>query len=244
MNEMPQISLIIPAFDEEKLLPRLLESARIARERFHGGSDAIEVIVSDNASTDRTAEIARAAGCRVARVEKRRIGATRNGGAAIARGRILGFVDADTDVHPETFNAIDAVMATGRFAGGATGWEFERNSPGLAATRFVVGKVVTGLLRIEGGVVFCSRAAFDAIGGYNDTKDIAEDVEFFRAVRAYGKRNGLSMKMGTPEAKATVCTRKFDEHGDWHMFYMAWWPLLKWKSFRKIVDEYWYPPQR
>lgn len=238
------ISLITPAYNEEKLLPRLLKSANEARARYHRGPDAAEIIVSDNNSTDSTAAIALQAGARVTKVERRRIAAARNGGAAIARGHILAFVDADTDVHPETFNAIDAAMSTGKFAGGATGWHFERNSAGLAVTRFVVGTLVTGLLRMEGGVVFCSRAAFDAVGGYNEAKDIAEDVEFFRAVRKYGKRNGLRMKMGTPEAEAIVCTRKFDEHGDWHMFFMAWWPLIKRQSFRKIVDDYWYPEQR
>lgn len=244
MDGTPYISLIIPAFDEGKLLPRSLERVQAAQAHYRRGADAAEVIVADNGSTDRTAAIATEAGARVVRVEKRRIAAARNGGAAIARAQILAFMDADTGMHPGTFNAIDAAMASGKFAGGATGWNFERNSAGLAATRFVVGKLVTGLLRMDGGVVFCSRAAFDAVGGYNEAKDIAEDVEFFRAVRAYGTRNGLGMKMGTPEAPAIVCTRKFDEHGDWHMFYMAWWPLLKWKSMRKVVDEYWYPEKR
>ncbi len=244
LNDAPIISLIIPAYNEEKLLPRLLTSASAARARYHRGPEGAEIVVADNNSTDSTAAIALQAGARVAKVERRRIASSRNGGAAIARGQILAFCDADTNIHVETFNAIDAAMSTGKFAGGATGWEFERKSAGLAATRFVVGTLVTGLLRMEGGVVFCSRAAFDAIGGYNEEKDIAEDVEFFRAVRKYGKRNGLGMKMKTSEAKATICTRKFDEHGDWHMFYMAWWPLIKRQSFRKIVDDYWYPEQR
>jgi len=239
-----EFSLIIPAYNEEKLLPLLLKSATEARAHYHRGPDAAEIVVADNNSTDSTAAIALQAGARVTKVARRRIAAARNGGAAIAHGRILAFVDADTDIHPETFNAIDAVMATGKFAGGATGWHFERNSVGLAATRVIVGTLVTGLLRMEGGVVFCSRAAYVAVGGYNEAKDIAEDVEFFRAIRKFAKRNGLGMKMGTPEAEATVCTRKFDEHGDWHMFFMAWWPLIKRQSFRKIVDDYWYPEHR
>jgi len=240
---VPAISLIIPAFNEEKLLPRLLESVGIAREQFRGGADAIEVIVADNASTDRTAEIARAAGCRVARVEKRRIGAVRNGGAAIARGLYLAFIDADIVIHPGSFNAIAGALAGGVHIAGATGWVFERTSLGLAATRFVARTLVTGILRMEGGIAFCTREAFDAIGGYNDDKDIAEDVEFMRALRAYGKPRGLSLKVGTG-TPATVSTRKFDEHGDWHMFTMTLWPLIKWKTFRQIVDDYWYPQQR
>jgi glycosyltransferase involved in cell wall biosynthesis len=247
MGEMetrkPDISIVVPAFNEEKLLPRLLASVHAARERYRGGAGAIEVIVADNASTDRTAEIAREAGCGVARVEKRRIGAVRNGGAAIARGRILAFTDADTIVHPETFNAIADVMDTGHYIGGGTGWKMERDSLGLRATCFVARTLVHAF-GVEGGVQFCRRDAFDAVGGYNSDKDVAEDVELLRALRAYGRRNGLRFKIGIPAAVTTVSTRKFDEHGDWHMFTMALWPLLKWKTMRQIVDDYWYPQQR
>ena len=49
---MAKISLIIPAHNESRLLPRLLDTVDVARERFADGSDAIEVIVADNASTD------------------------------------------------------------------------------------------------------------------------------------------------------------------------------------------------
>ncbi len=240
----PRISLVVPAYNEEKLLPHLLESVRGARERFRGGPDAVEVIVADNASTDGTAEIARAAGCRVARVEKRRIAAARNGGAAIARGEVLAFVDADLVIHPETFNAIDEALRSGECVAGATGWKFERNSLGLAMTRILVRGLVTWTLGIEGGVVFCRRDAYDAVGGYNEGMEVAEDIAFLRALRAYGKPRGLRVVLGTPPAIATVSTRKFDEHGDWHMFTMTLWPLLKRKSFRRIVDEYWYPDKR
>ena len=68
--ETPHISLIIPAYNEAELLPRLLDSVDTARAAYGG---TVEVIVADNASTDETAEIALQRGCRVARVEKRSI---------------------------------------------------------------------------------------------------------------------------------------------------------------------------
>ena len=94
----PRYSVVIPAYNEEKLLGRLLDSLDVARAAY-GNADAIEVIVADNVSTDRTAEIARARGCRVASVEKRVIAAVRNAGARAAVGEHLAFVDADTQVH-------------------------------------------------------------------------------------------------------------------------------------------------
>jgi hypothetical protein len=59
----PRYSLIIPAYNEERLLPRLLDSLDIARASY-GDRGAVEVIVADNGSTDRTAEIAADRGCR------------------------------------------------------------------------------------------------------------------------------------------------------------------------------------
>lgn len=67
MTEKPavRISLIIPAYNEQAYLPVLLDTIDIARHNYVNGSNAIEVIVSDNNSTDKTAEIAQKYGCRV-----------------------------------------------------------------------------------------------------------------------------------------------------------------------------------
>ena len=52
---MPRFSLVVPAHNEEGYLPRLLDSVERARDAYSGGRDAIEVVVADNASNDRTA---------------------------------------------------------------------------------------------------------------------------------------------------------------------------------------------
>src|SRR5438132_10817488 len=115
-----RFSVIIPAYNEEQYLPRLLESIEIARSNYSGGSEQIEVIVADNDSNDRTAEVAAAHGARVVHVAKRRIAAARNGGAHAAHGEILCFIDADSAVHPQTFNEVDRAMKTGRYIDGFT----------------------------------------------------------------------------------------------------------------------------
>src|SRR5438045_9009708 len=96
-------TLVIPAHNEEALLPRLLDTVDVARARYSFGAGAIEVIVADNASTDRTAEIAAARGCRVVPVAKRAIAAARNGGAAQASSPILAFVAADMKINSDHF---------------------------------------------------------------------------------------------------------------------------------------------
>src|ERR1035437_1341775 len=123
---LPRFSVVIQAFNEENCLPRLLGTVDRARERYRGDSGCVEVIVADNGSTDTTSRIAADRGCLVVSVEKRVIGAARNGGARVARDEILAFVDADTQIHPETFNEIDRVFSDTRVIGGATGIDFER----------------------------------------------------------------------------------------------------------------------
>jgi glycosyltransferase involved in cell wall biosynthesis len=66
-----------------------LDTVDVAWERFAEDSDAIEVIVADNASTDDIAEIAAARGCTVVPVARRLIAAARTGGAKIAKRDLL-----------------------------------------------------------------------------------------------------------------------------------------------------------
>src|SRR5207253_4607314 len=132
-----KFSVIIPAYNEEQYLPRLLKSIEIARSNYSGGRGEIEVIVADNDSSDATAEIAREHGARVVHVAKRRIAAARNGGARAARGEIVCFIDADSAVHPQTFDAVDKAMKTGRYVWGVTGMALERKSFALLLTYYL-----------------------------------------------------------------------------------------------------------
>ena len=126
MDHRVRISLVIPARNEARLLPRLLASVAVARARYRPGAHAIEIIVADNGSSDETCAIARAAGCVVVAVQPRIIAAVRNAGAAAARGDLLAFVDADMQVHPDTFGAVDAALSDPRIVGGASGIRPER----------------------------------------------------------------------------------------------------------------------
>ncbi|MHC4219531.1 MAG: glycosyltransferase [Planctomycetota bacterium] len=248
----PRFSLIIPAWNEEKYLPRLLDTVDEARRVYADGAEAIEVIVADNSSTDRTAEIARARGCRVAHVERRRIACARNGGAAAARGAILCFVDADYRIHPETFNVIDRELATGRFIGGATGIQVERWSAGIAVTLVVILGLLR-LFRLDGGVWFCRREDFDTVGGYDESVPISEDVRLLWALRKLGRRRRPKQKLSIgrdtgPPARALVSVRKFDTHGDWHFLWdslrLMYWMAIRPKKFETHVQRYWYEDER
>ena len=243
---MKRLSLIIPAHNESRLLPRLLDTVDVARERFLGGSDTIEVIVADNASTDGTGELAASRGCVVVPVEQRLIAAVRNGGARIGRGEILCFVDADTRIDPESFNAISAALDRSDVVAGSTGGRLERWSIGIALTYAAIFPLLV-LMNMDTGVVFCRRADFDAIGGYDEGRPIGEDVAFLMAMRKLGKGRKQRLIRLT-EAKALVSTRKFDQHGDWHFLLKIvprGIPAVIWPSLgRKLADRFWYNNDR
>src|SRR2546421_3451319 len=207
-------TLVIPAHNEEALLPRLLDTVDVARARYSFGPGAIDVVVADNASTDRTAEVAAARGCRVVPVAKRAIAASRNGGAASAQSPILAFVDADTQIHPDTFNGIERALANERVIGGATGVTLERWSLALLATYAAIIPLVlvTGM---DAGVVFCRRSDFIEVGGYNERLLVTEDAAFLWALKRLGRARLQRLTL-RPSAKAVASTRKVERHGDWH----------------------------
>ena len=237
-----RFSVIIPAYNEEKYLPRLLESIETARANYSGGGDAIEIIVADNDSSDATAEVAAAHGARVVHVPTRRIGAARNGGARLARGEILCFIDADSAIHPQTFTTIDRAMKTDRYVWGVTGGALERKSFALLVTYCVAVPMVlvTGL---DTGLSFCRREDFEAVGGYDESRLYAEDVLLPLALRRLGRTRG-QRTVRLPQIKALACTRKFDQFGDWHYFRMLAHALKSlvtrnWHD-EKLADRYWY----
>ena len=87
----PHISVVIPAYNEEKFLPLCLESLR---NQDYAGD--YEIIVVDNASTDNTAKVALAMGAKVVYENKRSPACARQRGLEEAKGDIVAFIDADT----------------------------------------------------------------------------------------------------------------------------------------------------
>ena len=237
-----RFSLVIPAYNEAVLLPALLDSVDAARERYRGGRDSIEVIVADNASSDATAAIATARGCRVAPVEKRLIAAARNGGAAVAQGEIICFIDADSRIHAETFNAIDDTLASGKAIVGATGVRMARWSVGILVT-WLIALPIVYLMGVDTGVVFCRRADFEAIGGYDEALEYAEDIQLLLDLKRLGRTRGQGFRR--PKGAITITSsRKFDKHGDWHYLTMmpriGFWMLFDKRRADHETRTYWY----
>ena len=198
--------------------------------------------MADNDSTDRTAEVAAAHGAQVVHIARRRIGAARNGAARLAQGEILCFIDADSAVHPQTFNAIDERMKNRRYVWGVTGARLERTSLPLLITNYMFMPMVwvTGL---DLGLSFCRREDFTAVGGYDENRFYGEDVLFPLTLRRLGRSRGQKLTR-VPQVKALACTRKFDQFGEWHYFWMlahAFKSLItnNWHD-EKLAARYWY----
>jgi glycosyltransferase involved in cell wall biosynthesis len=238
---VPRFSVVIPAYNEARYLPRLLDSLEAAIAAYPGGRAAMEIVVADNASTDETAAIARSRGCVVAPVEKRCIAAARNGGARAASGEILCFIDADNIVHPRTFAAIDETLARPGVVVGGTSLDPERSSFPIALA-FAVIRFAFWFANLDGGVVFCRKADFERVGGYDERLMFAEDIRFLRDMKRLGR---FRRARG---ARAIMSMRKCDQYGDWHIFTMG--PKVLWQMLRTpnamtdFVREYWYDGRR
>ena len=178
------ISFVVPAHNEEALvgdsLRALMDAATAAGEPF-------EVVVVDDASTDRTAEIATAAGANVVRVDLRQIAAVRNAGARAATGQWLIFVDADTLVPAATIRQTIAALREGAVGGGAA-VTLEPGSPWWLC--FMMAAVVWGFRRIRwaaGCYLFARRADFEAVGGFDEAYYASEEVHLSRALKRRGR---------------------------------------------------------
>src|SRR5437667_820006 len=178
------ISFVVPAYNEERLLGRTLTAIHAAvRPLDH----RYELIVVDDGSTDATGAIAEAHRARVIRVKFRQIARTRNAGARAAAGDTLIFVDADTIVSSAAIKATLEALSDGAIGGGAN-VDFDGR---LAVWAWVLLPVLRGVLRAgrlaAGCYVFCTRAAFEAVGGFDETLYAAEEIAFSRALRKHGR---------------------------------------------------------
>jgi len=181
---MPSVSFIIPAYNEAQLLGSTLSAIGQAA---HALRLTFEVIVVDDASFDCTAEVARACGARVIPVNYRQIAATRNAGAREAAGKWLVFVDADTTISEAVLREAIAALTTGAVGGGCL-VRFDGRVPRYGRVLIALLLPVYRALGLAAGCfLFCTRQAFDAVGGFDERLFAAEEAVLSRALRRRGR---------------------------------------------------------
>ena len=186
-----RVSVVLPAFNEEKLLPAALAAVKAAASAFTARGWDWECVVCDNNSTDRTAELGRAAGARVVFEPVNQIGRARDAGARAANGEWLIFIDADSTPSEALFAAIADQIAAGRALGGGSMVELEPGTPRYA--RFVCGfwnlwSRLAGWA--AGSCVWVEAAAFRAAGGFGTEYYAGEEVFLSRHLKSLARRSG------------------------------------------------------
>lgn len=183
---VPDISVIIPAYNEERRLAGCL--AALARQDL--APERFEVIVVDNGSTDRTPEIARAHGCRVLCDPHLTVAGLRNLGARVAQGAVLAFIDADCLAAPDwlrrgwAYRDRTAVVAWGsppmiprESTWVQRAWNIVRQKP----------KPVQRVDWLESMNLWVRREDYWRIGGFKENLETCEDVDFCYRLDEYGE---------------------------------------------------------
>jgi glycosyltransferase involved in cell wall biosynthesis len=182
-----KLSIIIPAFNEEKLLPTCLAHVAAAVTANAAPDWSAEVIVCDNNSTDRTADIARQAGASVVFEPINQISRARNAGASIASGDWFLFIDADSYLHPATLAELLRTIRQGRNAGGGCVGGLDE-MPLSACVLIGVWNRLSRVLRwAAGSFVFCRAQAFRDIGGFSLGLYAAEEIAFSEALKKWAR---------------------------------------------------------
>ncbi|MBW2976215.1 glycosyltransferase [Candidatus Woesearchaeota archaeon] len=196
------ISIIIPAWNEEKYLPQLLDSIKNQTYRNY------ELIVADAGSKDQTVKIAKKYGCKVVKGGMPAVG--RNNGAKAASGNILLFLDADVQldndflknasseirkrkidvagvyIHPLTNKLIDKIY--------------------LKIFNFCVFTTQFFYPNAYGGGIFCKKWLHNKLGGFDETIKLGEDLDYVQRCGKHGKFRII-------QTKINFSMRRFEKEG-------------------------------
>jgi len=171
-----EISIIIPTYNEEKHIEKLMLSLRnqsITKE--------YEIILVDNGSDDKTVQIANNLGARILHKEKNcNISAVRNLGAKKARGKYLAFIDADCEADKDWLsNAYSILVGNDNLGivGGVYTPPLNKTWVQRAWYSVRVLKRMQNVNFVPGGNMFIKKILFDEVGGFNETLETGEDYE-------------------------------------------------------------------
>lgn len=190
----PTVSVVIPCFNYGRFLRDAVASVRAQTFADH------EILVVDDGSTDDTEAVARDLGGAVRYLRQANQGpsAARNTGIAAARGRYIGFLDADDTWHPEKLARqvqilerrpeVVFVYTDSTYFDGATGREIGRHGERFAHHH---GRVLGWLIEagnfIPSPTPLVRRTALDEVGGFDAALRSAEDWDLWVRLAARGE---------------------------------------------------------
>ena len=186
-----KISIVIPAFNEAKLLPGTLTAVRAAAEAAFTPLDwASELIVCDNNSTDHTGDVARAAGAVVVFEPRNQIARARNTGAAAATGDWFIFVDADSRPTAGLLRDVAARIQEGRWLAGGSTVRLDQFHLGGAVFTWLWNWISRGKRWMAGSFIWVDAAAFREVGGFSEDLYASEEIDLSRRLGLLARRRG------------------------------------------------------
>lgn len=200
MVSLPLVSIVIPVLNEIRALPIQLDLLRNLAPDW-------ELVAADGGSSDGTLEAAASRGCRICRSPAGRA-RQMNEGARVSRGAWIWFLHADAAPSAGAVEALRRVAAENRLAGGC--FRIRLDDPALVyRISDSLGNLAVDLSGIALGDhgIFCSRSAYEAVGGYPEIA-LMEDAAFYRKLGRAGRVKQLRPYL-------TVSARTYRRHGPW-----------------------------
>jgi hypothetical protein len=200
---MARFSVVVSALDEQADLGRSLRAIGRAAQAIRTDAEVVVVVLDRNALL---ARFAAAAGAKVVTIPWPSIATARNVGAAATTGQILLTIDANRVMSPVTFAEIERLLATGCYVGGGATQRTERRSVANDVA-MAMAKLTNYLNGLGGGMYWCRRDDFDAIGGFDERVSSVDDLDFARRLRDHGLRTGRRFVNLRQAPVTTSCRR-------------------------------------
>lgn len=213
------LSVVIPAYNEEQFLPFTLSSLISSLKQCEEIED-YEIIVADNHSTDKTAEIAAKFGAKVVLETEHKISKVRNTGAKNTNGTYLFFLDADTIVKSSTVRQAYQALTRENVYGGGALVRFDDN-----LGKFILGKFIPSfwnwcsrtLKLAAGSFIFCKKEDFLQVGGFPESMYAGEEIEFVRKLKKINKKSNKEFLI-IEEPPVITSSRKLVWYSSWKIF--------------------------
>ena len=203
-----KISVVIPAYNEEKYIETCLKSLR--RQDY---GDGYEIIIADNSSDDATVKIAERYADKVIVHPRNTISYGRQRGAEAARYEVIAFTDADTMIPPGWLSSVascfthDGVVGMHGQLMPLDGTWFEAGFCRHVLPPYSKFMVDINQPSVPGSNFAVRRDAFEKIGGFNTKFITAEDVELCKRIKRLGRI------VYNPAAVVYVSTRRIRKWG-------------------------------
>jgi len=211
-----KVSVLIPAYNEEAFIARVIGSVHHSFAAIPDRS--YEIIVCNNASTDKTAEIAAANGAKVVFEPHNQIAKARNTAAKSARGRWFIFLDADTLLNPRLLACTLSSLGSGKVVGGGSTVAFDKDMRSRFAVLLThVWTSISVVFRLAAGsYIFCTRDAWAETGGFDEQFYAGEEVFFSIKLKKWGRQRGQRFAIITG-APVVTSARKLEWYNQWQL---------------------------